>query len=225
MLTNPPPLMYYKDWTAATPLDLRTTSKLLSTGQGNCQAWTAFFIDVLMAQGITFEKPVYDIAPKNQRDETMYVKNWQAPTNSNTGADSQKLGYLYFNTSSLPLAWSQDPTTKTWGYSWTQEAVKKLTGAAGQGNANPVASFANHEVAQVTLDDGKKTILFDPSYGTPPYEGATDEQRLLAFQKGAIDFFGRTIHPAANLYIMEFKPASTTDLQLVSEAKKYGGTK
>ena len=50
--------------------------------------------------------------------------------------------------------------------------------------------------------------------------------RLLALQKGAIDFFGRTIQPViGGPHYMLFRPAPADTLQLISKSNPYGGTK
>jgi hypothetical protein len=64
------------------------------------------------------------------------------------------------------------------------------------------------------------TVLFDPSYGVE-YQGATDAARLLAFQQGAIDYFGGTYKQPNGIFFIGFRPAPANTLQLKDTPQAY----
>ena len=163
-----------------------TTQALLGTGDGECAAWTSFFLDVLKAQGIEQSN---DFVQVKSYYSGFLVNNWQFAAGGGTSiAAIDTTGrpelaaalpdYPYLN------LWSRDAEGHFFvfngagnGYSWMPGAdVTDLNGTAGQSNENPASAFEKHQFAQ--LDMGSGTQWFDPSYGTV-YDGATEAARLL----------------------------------------------
>jgi hypothetical protein len=90
--------------------------------------------------------------------------------------------------------------------------VNDLAGLPGQGTANPPAVFGNHFIVEAGKGSGK---LYDPSYGTGPFEGA---EPLKEFQKNSIEGFCEAF--VGNETKCQVAPAA---LQLVSTvSNKFG---
>jgi hypothetical protein len=191
-------LKYYGDWTTTS----KQTDTLLKSGDGNCVAWSKFFIDVLEAQGIHqtgwnypviattdlgFKKPDMNgnlmeaTAPTN-----ILVKKWTwttaapiftSPKLPENGVLGGKQFYLNKYVVPGPLANSYN-----WTQSQVQQALNDPLNFPGQGQPTPQSMFNKHNVV---LFDGK---LYDPSYGR--VWANLDDFRKNALAGFAYDFRG-----------------------------------
>jgi hypothetical protein len=193
-----PVLTYYANWSVGgTDATLRsdTTPKLLKNGDGNCQAWTAFFLDVLRGQGITGQGTAdpgqkFSLQPVRVRG-WMFVKNWQGPS---------KPGPNVF-TGVSPVDFGAGR------YTWVAGApVTKVAGIPGQGGTEPPALFNQHQITQFVLDGA--TVLFDPSYGTTPFTGTDDNDRLRNWQNGSLDYVGQQLGQKVNFHEPKILPTN-----------------
>jgi hypothetical protein len=170
-------LTYYGKWTAAED-GLRTTPLLLKNGDGNCQAWAPFFLDVLIGQGITDPGQAYSVKAA-KADSWMFVKSWQGPdwptraVNQFTGREPADLAAKV--------------------YTWVPRVpvTKRAGSIPGQGTNEPLAIFRQHQFVKLVI--GGVTSFFDPSYGTGPFAGTDDLARLRNWQNNSLDYVGRQV--------------------------------
>lgn len=185
-------LWYYKNWRN---FNKRTTQHLLEPivsgstkhGDGSCDAWTDFFRDILVAQGIN-DTTAKTIKANNVNYGTtavpahlqFIIKEWeyypfnkQEAPNGPIVADSlpQILEDHVVGVNMVDFA--NHNYIKTDHYDWVSDAqagAKPKTLAAGQGpNSNPASLFDAHVVVERTSVDqetGQVIVTwYDPSYG------------------------------------------------------------
>jgi hypothetical protein len=175
------PLTYYGSWDTR----VATVEGLLATRDGMCGAWQNLLIRLYETQGIPkrYYKPVGAFASTDggmtaNTDVFFMVNNWQFPNGAQPGqiftntSDPRFAHQPPFVTPGTP---SYDAATST--YRWLGNApVQDQTGFPGQNTANPLSTFNNHAIVQVTykgLDGTTITAFFDPSYGLI-YQSASD---------------------------------------------------
>lgn len=205
-------LKYYGDWDVALAHKrYDTTTDLLFHGDGNCEAWTKFFLDALKTQGISFGTTLnyLVIQPNSGPLASMFVKNWAVANPVATPVGPYR--NVFQGNSAFIFVPNQG-----WRYNWVVEQVTKQAGIPAQGNAAPLAFFGTHVIAQLKIGDA--TLLYDPSYGTET-PGATINARLLAYQNAAIAFYSlvdpntntvtlRAVNPTVGKLIL--KPGNST---------------
>jgi hypothetical protein len=198
-------LTYYGDWTTKA----QSTAKLLQTGAGQCTAWAKFFIDVLKTQGLLPNGgQMLVVRPKLVAGgEWFLVKNWTFPVNNpkrnykDNGLGGTNEVYDYRNELAVGAAGDFDPQAQPPrvplnfdlsrsknAYQFVQADVdgnkdanqQPRTGLAGQNMTQPFSMFNNHEVVQFG------NVIYDPSYGSAPYNQNTEEARLAAMETAAI---------------------------------------
>jgi hypothetical protein len=152
-----------------------TAESLLENLEGRCGTWAYTFKEALATEGVDSEvvglivKFGTECVPNIARfiiPCTMLVKNWTF--GAGTGGE-------------LPYATNE---------------VTDGNGVAGQGVANPVASFWDHAI--VKAGPNKGASLYDPSYGSGPFSGKEGlaegekpsvESVLKEYQKKSIEGF------------------------------------
>jgi hypothetical protein len=165
-------LTYDADWEMPNDPLRRTTNSLLRTGDGNCESWACFFLDVLRVQGIEYPDWFFVAEPKNA-GEWLTVKQWQWTV--------WATGEPFVNTYKGREPYNKD--SGAWAYDWrTAELVKAAGTSPGQGNTFSPSIFNNHALAVITDAQGT-TTLYDPSYGMT-YTSLSD------FDSRAIDYYG-----------------------------------
>ncbi|MBI2804442.1 MAG: tandem-95 repeat protein [Planctomycetes bacterium] len=148
------PMKYYGQWnTTAT-----TSPALIAGADGQCGAWTRFFIDVLRAQGgnLTYCAlkgiQVAQISGVPLRPTGFLVKDWIfGDENVPANLINNPSGYRYYNRRNNPLYVNNN-------YSWQVSAVT-YSGGLAQNNTRPGADFERHIVVRIG------NVLYDPSYG------------------------------------------------------------
>ncbi len=138
---------------------------MLEEAKGKCGAWAEAFAFVLANEGV--KSKVLEIAPEfivgaEDKCETfktcnMLIKGWKF----NGAGTSGNASFPYKATE-----------------------VEDERGVKAQGVENPPAIFSNHYIVETPKGSGK---LYDPSYGTGPYEGANPLKEL---QENGIAAFG-----------------------------------
>lgn len=130
------------------------TAGLIAGANGDCRAWSRLFEDVLAAQGIgSTERNVTAITA----NEWMMLKQFQY-----TGTTTPGHGvYIY------KIGVDAGPSD-------TLDA---------QGNADPMAAWENHYVVTYDIDDNGVENVYDPSFGTGPFDdlGAWENASLEGF--------------------------------------------
>jgi hypothetical protein len=154
-------LYYYRSWAIGNV----TTRGLLFDRDGQCGAWTRYFIDQLGMHGIRRADcfVVIEAVPESLggRELTMFIENWGFVNQPSGTGVSGHPAFEYVNTLSDPTK-PRDTFAEqggVWGYTWATEDVVDLPGMSGQNVDNPKAIFDRHNVAFI---DGK---YYDVSYG------------------------------------------------------------
>ena len=144
------------------------TPELLSRSDrnGNCQAWSGFFRDVLRVQGIAANR----------------FRVWRDP-DSDVIAAENLLGIF-----GLPRVAVKDwvftgsGTSGNPNYPYTVDVdANDINGVPGQGNSNPPRWFNGHWITEAA------DTLYDPSYGTPEILNASSDAGKKNYEDGAFD--------------------------------------
>ncbi len=179
-------LNYYKEWNT----QVGGTPDLLATSDGKCQAWANFMQFTLWVHGIDSELVgVRPIKP----DEGYVIKSWVFGLEGGSPA----AGYPYANVRLAGGGKSYVKENDVWQYKWDSTVVPGVTHTTGmdyngskgrgQGNTVPAALFTNHALVAIA---GSPNKLYDPSYGTGPFDGGTDfNAALLAWEDASVDGF------------------------------------
>ena len=144
------------------------TSALLSLPDrnGNCQAWSGFFRDVLRIQGISANRL------RVWRDPDTDVSNIESLLGISGLARVAVKNWFFTGSGN-----SGDPN---YPYTVDDDAVD-LFGVPGQGNPNPPRAFNGHWITEVS------GTLYDPSYGSPEViDGLSDSGRKI-YEDNAFD--------------------------------------
>jgi hypothetical protein len=226
------PLTYYGSWTIA--LDIQqerkkdpklpppqTTASLIKFADGECVAWTRFFLDVLATQGIVQKKSLVTVTVKGSTPANqiaLLIKNWKATAGAgmNTDAKTKKVYPFLITIKKDSHIFDFDPKTEKDSakkYTINIDAAKsdtsKQAGIAGQSNPNPNPIFAGHAAAQLKIDG--KTMLYDPSYGLSFADGPDLDKSIVAY-------IGRAIPKADGSERLVFRKTDpANDLQLTPE--------
>jgi hypothetical protein len=134
-------------------------SGLLETGQGQCFVWAQALSYALAIEGVT--------------SQVLSVKAQYGTEPCETRGVCEI----------LVKNWEFVGAGKGGNFPYEATEIKDLAGIPGQGVQNPPAFFNQHFI--VEAKKGSNT-LYDPSYGTGPYEGA---ERLKAYQQSSIAGF------------------------------------
>jgi VCBS repeat-containing protein len=230
-------LTYYGDWLINDAAELAwqnsggimpapgTTSSLLMFGDGNCQAWAFFFLDVLYKTGVRPVEPFVGILPVVQ-GEWLFVKNWTLslnPVGNHTGIAENR--YLYFNgtpQNGKKFYFKRSdkeaavPNVVVYEYTFEPSDVKKINGVAGQGNPNPLSMFRDHALATAVVN--KKEVFYDPSYGL-------SYSSINSLDDDGMDYYGGPVFQSYRWIIRENKPAAQggVDLRRDPNHKNYPG--
>ena len=127
------------------------TAQLLKDGDGGCDSWAKFFIDLRKIHGIDITNELIELrsaATLPYPKKGFLVKDWTFAGTGTSGDPS----YPYVNIPDSPF---RSPNT----YNWKFAEVTDDAGTSGQGTSNPASLFLYHIVV---LYDGE---YFDPSYG------------------------------------------------------------
>jgi hypothetical protein len=138
-------LTYYQDWDASST----TTGYLLANGDGESSAWTEFFLDMLKIQGIQHQD--WYVVATNIRNKSyggIFIKNVTFATHGDSPT------YLYVN-----IKVDGEDVVRGNSFNWRYAQVNDAAGIPGQGTANPLSFFQNHQFLRF---NGK---YYDPSYG------------------------------------------------------------
>ena len=174
-------LHYYKSWDLRPPHESPRINmeRLLEFGDGRCVAWVKLFEDTLNAQQAGTGGRMFTVVPKDfgrDRDLFLLVKNWEfAPPGTNDVRN-----WPYFNQTQNGEVFTK--VGDTWDHV-SGEATYK--GGKGQGGTRPMAFFTNHALQ---LIGGK---LYDPSYGTGPFEAKAGKDALFAWEEASIAGFAQ----------------------------------
>ena len=183
-------LTYYGTWSSTFP----TTSLFLSSGDGNCTAWSKFFIDVLEAQGQHQNNWLWTVnpdagagllagVPGTPIHWQLMVKQWKTTDTTSAIPIVGLAGNYYINQMPVPEPTNPQPYIDANHYNWVfsqfdQDTTSK-TNIPGQGNTAPLASFKGHNLVAIG------NALYDPSYGQI-YSKATTDASLKEFAKQAV---------------------------------------
>ena len=127
---------------------------LLAIGNGRCGAYQSFMINVLATQGITATR-----------------RSVFAPNGAAGGRDAAIADYIdtYGEDPSLDYSIRDIFFIRNWTLSTTERwNATDNDGVPGQGNDDPIAIFADHQLVEY---DSK---IYDPSYGTGPFDSIVD---------------------------------------------------
>jgi hypothetical protein len=139
-----------------------TVKELLEDGTGQCGAWAKALSFALGAEGIT--SAVLEVVAK-------------------FGEAGEKCA-VAAECNLLVKEWEfVGEGKKEARFPWTATQIKDLKGIPAQGTSNPPSTFNNHFIVEAKKGAKK---LYDPSYGTGPYEGA---ESLKEFQVASIAGF------------------------------------
>lgn len=169
-------LTYYGEW--ITPHF--STAGILKDpyNSGQCGAWARLLEDTLLAQGISLSQHYVRVKP-SAANVKLLVKNW----NFNGTGNSGDTDYPYVNIpKEIPVGYNLDPMNG-WFYRWDQLVeVTDATGVSGQGAANPLSIFENHQLLKVDseVDDAVTVGFYDPSYGKFFYSVSDLEDQSIA---------------------------------------------
>jgi hypothetical protein len=193
---------------------------LFKHGEGTCQAWAIFFIEVMRSQGITglefLELHWTDNQKLNRANSNVLMNNLNAGRRLilSNNSDPDSLPAQFF-----VKQWD-NPGERFFeldGYSAATYSPGGLIaeidkqGIKAQSMANPWSMFTTHVIVRYNK------MFYDPSYGTPP----TGDLTLL--QNNSIAFFGSKMmlqekklvgHPPPNetpTWFLWIKPASVND--------------
>ena len=178
-------LHYYKSWSPLPGFDM---AELLRDGDGRCRAWAEFLVETLRVQSIAAS--IVAVKPIMAPDEGFVIDKWQY-----SGANSQNADYPHGNVRYAD-GHIYSKAGGFWHYDWDPTAtdVTHATGTGqatglgrGQGNTIPVAIFADHALVRI----GSENKLYDPSYGTGPFDGASQSAALLAWENASVAGFIR----------------------------------
>jgi hypothetical protein len=141
---------------------------LLKEAEGKCGGWADAYSYALASEGITSVQ--YEVGAEFGTGECaiftnciMLIKNWTFEAGGGT---------------------SGNPT-----FPYKATEVKDAAGVDGQGTANPWSAFKNHFIVEAKKGEGK---LYDPSYGSGPFEGAN---KIKNYQEASIDAFCLRLEP------------------------------
>jgi hypothetical protein len=196
-------LHYYKDWDVASG----TTARLLELSDGQCMAWTRFFLDSLAAQGIVTTNNYVEITPfrnpfpsELNRAHYLVVNSW---TTFGTGT-SGNATFPYRNALVDPTdnaGYEFKKPDGTWEYRWGMlEEASDRVGLPGQNTTNPRAMFTDHVFANMF---GK---IYDPSYGI------STTNTLMAWEEVALFGVAATTYltQAPATFAIDFRPATSS---------------
>ncbi len=146
---------------------------LVNDADGRCGAWGQFMIALNSCHGIATTS--YGVEPTDgtcpQDEKRFFVKNLTHVAGNPWTSHKDNLAGL-----------PDSPNSE-----WPVQAPN--TGVAGQRVATPHKKrFTDHALIEYTRSGGSKR-LYDPSYGAV-YQGATENERMLAWQNASIDYFG-----------------------------------
>ncbi len=205
------PLWYYQDWKVPVVEPPTSPTKALLTpslwsdgtlGDGRCQSWTHFMLDVLKAQGIQRQNDMVTVYPTGteggKEGQGFLIKSWEfhgagssaRAIESIPGRTPEEVRaiveeYPYLNV--LPANGDFVNAAHN-AYNFRYADVTDNQGLQGKGpNDNPFANFSDHGFTQFTI--GTTTMWMDPSYGRV-YWGADEEARLRYFEDGLAPNYG-----------------------------------
>jgi hypothetical protein len=189
------PLTYWESWDQ-NPNDANSPALdptgLLRKGDGRCNAWVGFFIDVLRAWGgnasyaANGKQIVVDERRSPVRANGFLVGQWTFGAQNVQGRAIPSLaGYLWSNQFGNPpwINAAGQGQAPTWEYNWEGQPAVTYLGDPSQNNSNPFGAFFNHAVVMIG------NTLYDPSYGVT-YQSTlpnpTTDDLLNAFQTTAL---------------------------------------
>ena len=194
-------LHYYLNYNS----QAESTKPLLATGDGQCGAWSQFFVDVIKSQGIVRNNNWVELKASKNNAKGFIVKNWTFDAGGGKAsaaivpslpqdagivnaviADYPYINVIHSDPSLTGAAPWLNPTNDA--YAWAYQDVNDELGIEGQSTANPASFFVVHVLLQYDIGNGYE--WFDPSYGVK-YAGATQADLELAFDDVAIDGYFR----------------------------------
>jgi hypothetical protein len=167
------PMTYYGN--AAQPYNAATDlGGLLNSGDGRCGTWFDLLDHALRVQGIAGQSLMHI-----HIDLPTYVPAAVADYLATYGNTPAADGYTFWGDVFFVKNWDLSSLPDVWG------AVDE-TGVEGQGNGNPLATFNDHALMEIN------TKVYDPSYGTGPFDS------LLDWEDASLDGYGVHFFKAGN---------------------------
>jgi uncharacterized repeat protein (TIGR01451 family) len=190
-------LKYYGDWTTKNT----TAAGLLKDADGQCSAWSNFFILMLKNQGLLGQddpsamnnavgvSPTPFPAELGGKDDVFLIKEWAFARAGLSGDGFRPFlnipeGDLFPPNGGVD-EWSYKDNDS---YNWRYAQVTDKDGKPGQGTNNPRSDFGNHQFV-VLKDRNERRTYYDPSYGVT-YTSVEDfETRMIAgYVQGARNY-------------------------------------
>jgi hypothetical protein len=149
------------------------TNGLLKYGEGTCQGWATFFVDILRAQGIDQAKLML-IEWRAGGTLNQLAANLQADLRSN-GYEARASNLNAHPAQFFVKNWNTETTFVPLGLPRNYSpgniiASSDIDGVAGQNMDNPWSIFADHVVVSY------ENTIYDPSYGSIPIENNNIEK-------------------------------------------------
>ncbi len=223
-------------------LNSHTTKELLFNRDGKCGAWTRFFADMLYAQGIStteflsVTRTTGSVLPSGT-DALITT----AVTNFNALPDAPVANFnASVNIINIPADYVPQNVAVFMVKNWTVEANQFYkfvsetpedyqsllspatppngigvngalpTGVAAQGNEDPYSRFSDHSLVRIN------NKIYDPSYGTGPFNAFADWEVASIQSFGAMISYGSP--PVFLLWIEKNNTDTAADLQLFNSS-------
>lgn len=165
------PFEYYNDWTNA---EFFANDMIPSNAvNGQCSAFSISFLNCLSVHGINQTDDylrVEPILPPSSESFGLLVKNFESITTSpfahwtNNTPPTIPTGFTIDNVL-IPLqnGNSYNFISSVFEDNFLYTEIADVSGVAGQGNGNPKAAFANHQIIRLTV--GGSYVYYDVPYG------------------------------------------------------------